>query len=317
MTATYVAWNGQHYAWPPPEGWYEATDGRWWAPGTGPGPAVAAPPPGSPDPGPSSPGSAHPGHSAPGAVDSGPSSYAPTNPAEAPYQGQTPQPTVLTGPQAASQTTALPGYGHPGPPGGGYAANDRIDFGDTPQPRGSGTSRFGLLIGVAVFAALLAGGLFLVLRDRDTTTGEVGAGTEADAPLEETTAPAPPSSEPTTTPPTTVAPPSTAAGDTAAGAGDTTGAADDEKAARFREVLAQSGLDNVDLDDQEILAYAPTLCLLAASAPTLEAYTSLRDSTVAGTATGLDADQLNVVIDAAVIAFCPEDAERIGLTVGP
>lgn len=38
MTATYVAWNGKSYPSPPPEGWYEASDGRWWAPGTGPNP---------------------------------------------------------------------------------------------------------------------------------------------------------------------------------------------------------------------------------------------------------------------------------------
>ncbi len=38
MTTTYLAWNGQSYPWPPPDGWYEASDGRWWAPGTGPNP---------------------------------------------------------------------------------------------------------------------------------------------------------------------------------------------------------------------------------------------------------------------------------------
>ena len=38
VSATYVAWNGQSYPWPPPDGWYEASDGRWWADGTGPDP---------------------------------------------------------------------------------------------------------------------------------------------------------------------------------------------------------------------------------------------------------------------------------------
>ena len=38
VSATYVAWNGQSYPWPPPVGWYEASDGRWWADGTGPDP---------------------------------------------------------------------------------------------------------------------------------------------------------------------------------------------------------------------------------------------------------------------------------------
>ena len=26
----YTAWNGHVYAWPPPEGWHLAADGRWW-----------------------------------------------------------------------------------------------------------------------------------------------------------------------------------------------------------------------------------------------------------------------------------------------
>lgn len=39
MTSNYEAWNGELYEWPPPDGWYLATDGRWWAPDTGPGPA--------------------------------------------------------------------------------------------------------------------------------------------------------------------------------------------------------------------------------------------------------------------------------------
>ncbi len=36
MDSDYVAWNGERYVWPPPEGWYLASDGRWWAPDTGP-----------------------------------------------------------------------------------------------------------------------------------------------------------------------------------------------------------------------------------------------------------------------------------------
>ncbi len=36
MNSDYVAWNGERYVWPPPDGWYLASDGRWWAPDTGP-----------------------------------------------------------------------------------------------------------------------------------------------------------------------------------------------------------------------------------------------------------------------------------------
>lgn len=27
---SYMAWNGQTYPWPPPAGWVQALDGRWW-----------------------------------------------------------------------------------------------------------------------------------------------------------------------------------------------------------------------------------------------------------------------------------------------
>ncbi len=36
MNSDYVAWNGERYVWPPPDGWYLASDGRYWAPDTGP-----------------------------------------------------------------------------------------------------------------------------------------------------------------------------------------------------------------------------------------------------------------------------------------
>jgi hypothetical protein len=41
----YVAWDGRTYEGTPPEGWHEASDGRWWPIGQGPAPAAAPPPP--------------------------------------------------------------------------------------------------------------------------------------------------------------------------------------------------------------------------------------------------------------------------------
>ena len=34
--ATYTAWDDNLYEWPPPEGWYQAHDGKWWPEGYGP-----------------------------------------------------------------------------------------------------------------------------------------------------------------------------------------------------------------------------------------------------------------------------------------
>jgi len=34
--ASYTAWDDNLYEWPPPEGWYQANDGKWWPEGYGP-----------------------------------------------------------------------------------------------------------------------------------------------------------------------------------------------------------------------------------------------------------------------------------------
>lgn len=52
MTETYTAWDGKEYSWPPPDGWVQRSDGRYWpaeeaaaAP-----PSAATPPPASTPP---------------------------------------------------------------------------------------------------------------------------------------------------------------------------------------------------------------------------------------------------------------------------
>ncbi|MEM7323619.1 MAG: hypothetical protein AAF531_11090 [Actinomycetota bacterium] len=34
--ASYTAWDDKEYVWPPPDGWYQAVDGKWWPDGYGP-----------------------------------------------------------------------------------------------------------------------------------------------------------------------------------------------------------------------------------------------------------------------------------------
>ena len=41
---TYIAWDGNEYPLPTPEGWYLGSDDRWWPDGHGPGPKMVAPP---------------------------------------------------------------------------------------------------------------------------------------------------------------------------------------------------------------------------------------------------------------------------------
>ena len=40
---SYTAWDGNLYEWPPPDGWYEAADGKWWPEGYGPPVETAEP----------------------------------------------------------------------------------------------------------------------------------------------------------------------------------------------------------------------------------------------------------------------------------
>ncbi len=42
MSESYTAWDDNLYEWPPPDGWYEASDGRWWPEGYGPAAEAAA-----------------------------------------------------------------------------------------------------------------------------------------------------------------------------------------------------------------------------------------------------------------------------------
>jgi len=30
MDSKYIAWDGEEYEWPPPVGWVQESDGRWW-----------------------------------------------------------------------------------------------------------------------------------------------------------------------------------------------------------------------------------------------------------------------------------------------
>ncbi|MGH1493677.1 MAG: hypothetical protein ACRBK7_30495 [Acidimicrobiales bacterium] len=40
--ASYTAWDDKQYVWPPPEGWYQASDEKWWPEGYGPQPSTPA-----------------------------------------------------------------------------------------------------------------------------------------------------------------------------------------------------------------------------------------------------------------------------------
>ncbi len=78
---TYIAWDGNEYPLPTPEGWYLGSDDRWWPEGHGPGPKLAAPlAPAAPPP-PGIPSAAPPQNMAPpDTVYSAPPPGSPTQP---------------------------------------------------------------------------------------------------------------------------------------------------------------------------------------------------------------------------------------------
>ncbi len=155
MTQTYLGWDDNEYPWPPPDGWYQAAEGKWWPEGYGPGApdaggAVAAP-------------MENPGGMAPPAAAAPPPAAAP--PVAAPVGGPPPG----SGP----------------PPAGGFAPPDAALGGAAPAPAqavgapppatdgGGGNKMLLILGGLGALILLAGGGIFALTRgggDDDTTT---------------------------------------------------------------------------------------------------------------------------------------------------
>jgi hypothetical protein len=90
--------------------------------------------------------------------------------------------------------------------------------------------------------------------------------------------------------------------------------------AHLREILADGGLDSGLLTDANLEDFGDTFCVFAAVADDSTEFAELRARTTGqSTADGPDAadalteEELARTIDAAVVAFCPDQAERLGL----
>ena len=81
----------------------------------------------------------------------------------------------------------------------------------------------------------------------------------------------------------------------------------------FRVQLESRGLLTGRLTDDQISAFASTYCVYAGGAESSEAFDQLRAESVAGSTSALNEDQLNLTISTAVVVFCPEDADRLGI----
>lgn len=334
MNETYIGWDGKEYPWPPPEGWHEAIDGRWWAPGTGPNP----PPQGAGTAAAADAQAAGSGPIAGGAAagaagvahDHSQTSQLPTfEPGQTVAAGHG-DPTAAFGNEGiGSPTLQQPGSGGPTPTpdtynygfegGPGVSPTANPDF--QPARRGGGFLQAALIVFGMVAVALIGGlGYFYFTSDRgdsteatdstDTTADSTDTSTEGT----DTTDPAADDTDDTTDD-----------GDPADE--DVTGEDDDEQdeetsttvavgndqLAQFRMILNDNGLTSNNLADDAINSFAESFCGMAREAADEAAFDDTRESSVASTQSGLSDDELRLVINAAVISFCPDEADRLNI----
>ncbi len=329
MSDTYIGWDGKSYPWPPPDGWYHASDGRWWAPNTGPNPPPAAAPSRFERTAPLDNTSQYPEHEPQehgrqehegyGTHDSG--FLTPVTAAVGATAGSTTpsyfdDPGHLPPPGPASQ---LPPPGPAGPGGPDPDGEDPYQYGVPSAVAGAaGEGGLGpkkLVIGVAAVLAVVAIAVSaFLLRGDDTAATDTNGTTTVPGVTASTAATLPPASTPTSVvdpnATTTVAPTDPAAASTTLAEGDAA------LVGSFRGLLVQQGLTSDKLTDTDIQTFAASFCAFAESSDNGDEFNVFREQAISETESSLDPASLNKVIDAAVITFCPDQATRLGITLG-
>ncbi|MGF1600062.1 MAG: hypothetical protein ACFCVK_24665 [Acidimicrobiales bacterium] len=342
MTDTYVGWDGKSYPWPPPDGWYHASDGRWWAPGTGPNPPTDGPggyatssetsdtsqmaTQAAHDPDPTT--AYHPPlDGPPGVVEPG------DDPARGGDPGPHYQPDHEPGIGAAAGYGAAPGYGAEPDRADGWSPGGD-EWTPTPAPRGGDGGAGGrsggriLMIGLGVVAALVVGGLaYAVLQpggddtDASATTADDSTSTDpgaGDGSVSSTTTPTSAGDGSTTS----TLDDTTTSGDStpttnAFGATTTTLAPEEaaERIDRFRSILADADLSSDELSDTDLSTLGTTFCIFATASGDEDDFDDFRQQAVDSAETTIGGDQLEFVVDAAVVVFCPDEADRLGISL--
>lgn len=308
MSDTYIGWDGYPYPWPPPDGWYLAVDGRWWAPGTGPGP----------DP-----------TTAPGML----TTDDPLDPATL-VAGNVSSSRLASGDTVAMPSFAEPGSGSSNPYGpptharspdgeaegsSGLRSVDVIDpdlEGLEPITSGAPNRMLLAIAGVLAIVALGAG-VFLLSNRGDGTAADSAVTTAAPD-----TATTPPPTDPagadtSATIDTSVAPSTdtTAPGDTVAPVESTITPEATQLVADFRARLLANELTSDQLTDLQIQTFGTSFCVFAQESETSAEFDVYRQQAIERTETALGPEALALVIDVAVAVFCPEDAARLGISV--
>ncbi len=84
--------------------------------------------------------------------------------------------------------------------------------------------------------------------------------------------------------------------------------------ARYRDELAARDLVSTGLADDDLTRFGYAACVFAASAEGPADFDRFRATAAADADTSLSDAEMEVVIDTAVVVFCPVDAQRLGIT---
>lgn len=282
MNDTYTAWNGEERPWPPPENWYRAADGRWWHPAYGPDD--------KPDDRPESLPVWDVKNRHTSSVDAEPEPVSAV--------GRNVEPSPKAEPELEPEPELETPLVDPGP---------THSTGRKPWVA-SALIAVAVLVTAAVAQFVLAGS-----SDEVATDPEEAPAVLTDDDL--TTA-------------ATADPPSTASSSTTtesqvADVDDEvdepipSSESDPEAAAAiadFRRQLGERGLSTDELTDEQITTFASTYCVYAGGAEDRAAFDELRRVAVTSSRSNLTPTQLNLTITTAVVVFCPEESERLGIT---
>lgn len=84
--------------------------------------------------------------------------------------------------------------------------------------------------------------------------------------------------------------------------------------ARYRQELAARDLVSTTLGDDDLTRFGYAACVFAASAEGPADFERFRTAAVADADSPLSDADMEMVIDTAVVVFCPVDAQRLGIT---
>ncbi len=306
MSKSYTAWNGEEYPWPPPEGWYEASDGKWWAKDSGPGPKQANQPAASQDASERPTQAVLPdSQNQPQANQNPATQNQPTTPFNSPQQqapfGANPQnqPAQFGQPQQFNNPgQRQPGFGQPQQFG-------QSNWQSAPAQKKGNT---GLIIGLCAGAAalvLLIGGLFVALSGDDEEPFA------APVPTTPTTI-AIPTTPSTLAPTTTIEPTTTTEVDFAVAT------------AGFRAHLISIDVDASEATDQQLEAAAVATCTVAIFSLTPADWdedseelveTSLQNQIDSGNDAPLTRNQWRSLISGRLVFYCPDEATRLDVSI--